>query len=67
MVLHDLNLVSLFADKTALMVAGRLTAFGPPAEVLSVETISQAYHADVEVIHHPENHTPIILQKTNHL
>jgi iron complex transport system ATP-binding protein len=67
MVLHDLNLVSLFADQAALMVSGQLAAFGPPADVLSVETISQAYQADVEVIRHPENNTPIILQKTNQL
>ncbi|MCB2178567.1 heme ABC transporter ATP-binding protein [bacterium] len=63
MVLHDLNLVSLFADKAALMVDGRLSAFGSPEEVLSVETISQAYHADIEVIYHPKSNTPIILQK----
>lgn len=67
MVLHDLNLVSLFADKAALMVSGRLAAFGAPGDVLSVETVSQAYQANIEVIHHPENNTPIILQKTNHL
>lgn len=67
MVLHDLNLVSLFADKSALMVDGRLSAFGKPEEVLSVDSISQAYHADIEVIHHPENNTPIILQKNTRL
>ncbi len=67
MVLHDLNLVSLFADKAALMVGGRLAAFGSPEEVLTVEMISQAYHADVEVIHHPENNNPIILQKTDRI
>lgn len=67
MVLHDLNLVSLFADKAALMVEGRITAFGTPQQVLTPERISAAYQTVVDIIRHPETNNPIILQKTNHI
>ena len=63
MVLHDLNLVSLFADKAALMVDGQIISFGAPQEVLVAETIQQAYHTEVDIIHHPKTNNPIILNK----
>lgn len=64
MVLHDLNLVSLYADKAALMVGGRIINFGTPQEVLTEEVISRAYQTELDVIAHPETRNPIILQKT---
>ncbi len=36
-VLHDVNLVSLFADKALLLSAGSFMAFGPVHEVLNEE------------------------------
>lgn len=64
MVLHDLNLVSQFADKAALMSEGKIIEFGKPAEVLDAETINRVYQANIEVIHHPETGQPIILHQT---
>jgi iron complex transport system ATP-binding protein len=64
MVLHDLNLVSQFADKVALMTDGKVIDYGRPAEVLKAETISRVYQAQIEVILHPETSQPIILHKT---
>ncbi len=63
MVLHDLNLVSLFADKAALMVDSRLHACGHPSEVLTEEIIGEAFHTELDVIPHPLTSNPIILQK----
>jgi iron complex transport system ATP-binding protein len=40
-VLHDVNLVSLFADRAALLSAGALSAFGPVAEVVSESSIRE--------------------------
>lgn len=65
MVLHDLNLVSLFADKAALMVGGEVIAFGKPQDVLTDEIVNRAYQTEVEVIYHPETKVPIILHKNN--
>jgi len=65
MVLHDLNLVSLFADKAALMVDGEIMAFGKPEEVLTGEIVNRAYQTEVEVIYHPKTNHPIILHQNN--
>jgi iron complex transport system ATP-binding protein len=67
MVLHDLNLVSLFADKAALMVGGCIHAWGDPADVLTEEIIGKAYQTELDVIPHPRTANPIILQKIHDL
>ncbi len=59
--LHDLNLVSLFADRVALLVGGRLTHLGTPSEVLTEEILQAAYHAPVRVRENPENGRPLVL------
>jgi len=63
MVLHDLNLVSQFADRAVLMLDGRIFASGEPHHVLTKETIGQAYQAKIDVIRHPETNKPIILHE----
>jgi iron complex transport system ATP-binding protein len=60
MALHDLNLVSFYADKVALIVNGKLKALGAPAEVIRAEYISAAYRTPVEVVPHPVTGAPII-------
>ncbi len=58
--MHDLNLVSFFADKVALLVNGELKHFGTPAEVIRADHISAAYQTSVEVLCHPITGEPII-------
>jgi len=60
MALHDLNLVSFFADKVALLVDGELRYLGTPQEVIRAEHISAAYRTPVEVVPHPVTGAPII-------
>ena len=60
MAVHDLNLVSFFADKVALLVAGELKTFGTPQDVITSEYISEAYQTPVEIIPHPKTGAPII-------
>jgi len=67
MVLHDLNLVSLFADKAALLVDSSLFAMGTPSEVLTEGIMENAYQTELEVISHPQTSNPIILQKSPNL
>jgi len=50
-VLHDLNLVARYADRVALLVDGQARALGTPAEVLTGELLSEAYHIPLEVLH----------------
>ena len=60
MAMHDLNLVSFFADKVALLVNGELKHFGTPQEVIQAEHISEAYQTPVEIVSHPVTGVPII-------
>ena len=52
--LHDLSLAALFCEPVYMLAAGRMAAGGPPAAVLTAETIRRAYGADVLVIPHPD-------------
>ena len=48
-VMHDLNLSAMFADRMALLVEGRLAAFGRPAEVLTDDHLGCAYGCPLRV------------------
>jgi len=61
MVLHDLNLASLYADRVALLVAGRVRAIGTPQEVLTEQDLSSVYNIPVHVIPHPDYGSPLVL------
>jgi iron complex transport system ATP-binding protein len=60
-VLHDLNLASLNADRIALLVDGKLQAMGNPEQVLTSERLSAVYRVPVHVIPHPDYGTPLVL------
>ncbi len=60
-VLHDLNLASLYADQVALLVDGRLQALGSPKEVLTSRNLTAVFHVPIDVIPHPAYGTPLVL------
>lgn len=61
--LHDLNLASLFAQRLALLVNGRLQIEGTPAQVLTPEALQQAYSVSTRILPNPETGQPwVILQ-----
>ena len=62
--LHDLNLAAHYADRVALMVAGKIQALGTPSEVLQPELIANAYCLPVQVIKHPFLDIPLVLPET---
>lgn len=64
MAMHDLNLVSFFADKVALLVNGELKHCGTPQEIIQAEHISEAYQTPVEIVAHPVTGAPIIFPKS---
>lgn len=57
-VLHDLNLAALWADRILLLHNGDIVAHGPPHCVLQAETLSRWYGAEVHVGTHPASATP---------
>ncbi len=61
MVLHDLNLAGLYADRVALLAEGRLFAMGKAGEVLTAENLRAVYGVPVTVIPHPQYGTPLVL------
>lgn len=48
-VLHDLGLAAAFADRVAVMQAGRIVADGPPRAIFTPERLSQVYGLPVAV------------------
>jgi len=48
--MHDLTLAGQYADRLALLDAGRLVSHGRPAEVLTQELIARHYRARVDVV-----------------
>jgi iron complex transport system ATP-binding protein len=61
--LHDLSLAALFCDHVYLMADGRIVTGGPPAQVITAETVRHAYGADVLVIDHPDTATPHLIPR----
>lgn len=56
-VLHDLNLAALWADRILLLHQGHLVAQGTPQEVIQQPVIHRWYGADVRLVH-PDNAVP---------
>lgn len=61
--LHDLNLVSRYADRVALLVNGELLALGEPADVLQPDLLAQVYHLPLQVINGSDPARPIIFPR----
>lgn len=60
-VLHDLNLAAAYADRIALMDAGRLAALGHPTEVLVEGLLEATYRQPMRVVDHPYRPCPLVL------
>ena len=52
-VLHDLNMASLYADRVSMLVDGQIQATGTPSEVLTEANLSRVYNVPVHIIPHP--------------
>jgi iron complex transport system ATP-binding protein len=60
-VLHDLNLASFVADRLVMMRDGRIVADGPPAEVVTAETIEAVYGLPLKLFHAAGSDPPYVL------
>ena len=65
MSLHDLNLVSIFSDRIALLDQGTILANGLPYEVLVREQLSRVYQVPLDIIPHPHRDIPLVLLNGN--
>ncbi len=60
-VLHDLNLAFEYCSHVALLNAGRLVAFGAPAEVITEKTVGDVYGASAMVTRNPLSGRPLLV------
>jgi iron complex transport system ATP-binding protein len=60
-VLHDLNQASRYAQHLVAMAGGRVAAVGPPATVVTTDTVRAVFGLDVRVIDDPVTGTPLVV------
>ena len=63
-VLHDLALVTPFADRVAVLEAGSLVALGAPEEALSPATVRAVFAMDCFPFTNPSNGRPLLVFDT---
>jgi iron complex transport system ATP-binding protein len=56
--MHDLNLASLFTDRLALLVKGRIQSIGTPEQVLTLQNLQQAYQVPLNIVPNPQHDSP---------
>ena len=66
MVLHDLNLAARYTDHLVALSAGRLHAAGPPAHVLTEETVRAVFGLESQVVTDPTSGKPLVLPMGRH-
>jgi iron complex transport system ATP-binding protein len=62
---HNPNGALLYAHQVVVMKAGRVVVDGPPAEVLTEETLSMSYDMPVEVIYNEQQVARAIVPRRN--
>jgi iron complex transport system ATP-binding protein len=60
-ILHDLNLAAVSADRIVMLSHGRSVASGKPWDVLTADRIRRVFGASVSVISHPETSQPLVI------
>ena len=65
-ILHDLNLASMFCHHIAVIKGGRLVGKGEPADVVTPATIKDAFGIEANIQNHPDTGTPMVLPKVTH-
>ncbi len=59
-VIHDINDAYAFCDRVLLLRQGRPVAFGPPADVLTSEALSDVFGVVASPLEHPGVVTPVL-------
>lgn len=60
-ILHDINHAAAYADKILVLKGGKQLAYGTPAEVITKETIHDAFGVRVKLYHHEEFKSPLVI------
>lgn len=62
-VLHDLNQAARHADHLILLSGGRVAAAGPPAEVLTAQSVADVFGVQVSILQDPETGRQMCIPK----
>ena len=54
MVIHDLNLASMFCDRLIMFNEGEKVVEGAPSQVITKELMKSVYNVDVEIIYNED-------------
>ncbi|MFE3003175.1 hemin ABC transporter ATP-binding protein, partial [Nocardia sp. NPDC059246] len=60
-VLHDLGVAAAYADRVAVLEAGRIAADGPPRQFLTPGLLTRVYQHPVDVFDHPVTGAQLVL------
>ena len=59
--LHDLNEAGRYADRIVAMRDGLIAADGPPATILTQQTIGSAFGLHCRILHDPDTGAPLVI------
>ncbi len=59
-VIHDLNLASLYADRIAVMHKAKLKLVGTPSEIITTELLENVFRLKADISVHPKYECPMI-------
>jgi len=65
MVLHDLSLAARYSDRLVVLHNGGVVADGTPADVLTPDTLRQAFDLNARVIPDPITGTPLVVPEAD--
>ncbi len=63
-VLHDVNLAARYCDRIVLLSHGSVEAVGPPADVLTAETVLSVYGVDVAIRKDPLTNVVYVMPRS---
>ena len=66
MVLHELNLAARYADHVVALLDGKVVAEGPPADVITEESVLEVFGMRCRVVPDPVSHTPMVVPVGRH-
>ncbi|WP_154793338.1 ABC transporter ATP-binding protein [Occultella kanbiaonis] len=66
LVLHELNLAARYADHLVAMRDGRVVAAGPPATVVTAQTVREVFDLPCDVVADPRTGAPMVIPIGRH-
>ena len=61
MIMHDVNLASVWSDQILILHEGQILAEGPPESVIHAENLERCFNVNASIIPHPQTGRPIML------